>query len=62
MKSYTRPRNREKRTKSMPADATMSIKLQVSRDTYLRFKELERSKRYSKEEIFLCGLQTCVNQ
>lgn len=62
MKSYTRPRNREKRTKSMPADTTMSIKLQVPRDAYLQFKELERSKRYSKEEIFLCGLQTCVDQ
>lgn len=62
MKNYARPRNREKRTKSMPADATMSIKLQVSRDTYLQFKELERSKRYSKEDIFLCGLQACANQ
>ena len=51
MKSINRPRNREKRTKPMPADAIMSVKIQVPRDAYLQLKELERSKRYSKEEI-----------
>lgn len=62
MKSINRPRNREKRTKPMPADAIMSVKIQVPRDAYLQLKELEQSKRYSKEEIFLCGLQTCAGQ
>lgn len=62
MKSYNKPRNREKRTKSLPVDATMPVKIQVTRDAYLQLKELERTKRYSKEEIFLRGLQTCVGQ
>lgn len=62
MKSNPRPRNREKRTKSLPAEATMSVKIQVPRDAYLQLRELERAKRYSKEEIFLCGLQTCIGR
>ena len=62
MKSINRPRNREKRTKPMPPDSIMSVKIQVPRDAYLQLKELERSKRYSKVEIFLCGLQTCAGQ
>jgi len=60
--SNSKPRNREKRTKSMPADATMPVKLQLPRDAYLQLRELERTRRYSKEEIFLRGLQTYAGQ
>ena len=63
MKSSTsKPRNREKRTKSLPADATMPIKLQLPRDAYLQLRELESTRRYSKEDIFLLGLQACAGQ
>lgn len=62
MKNNNRPRNREKRTKSLPVDAMMPVKIQVPRDAYLQMKELERARRYSKEDIFLRGLQTCVGQ
>lgn len=62
MKNNNKPRNREKRTKPLPVDATMPVKIQVPRDAYLQMRELECTKRYSKEEIFLRGLQTCVGQ
>ena len=55
-------RNRERRTKSYPADATISVRLQLPRRSVDQMKDLERSKRVSKEEIFLRGLQACSNQ
>lgn len=57
-----KPRNREKRTKPLAVGATISVKLQVPRDAYNQYRELERSRRLTKEDIFLCGLRTCADQ
>ena len=56
------PRNREHRTKRMPAEAMKVVKIPLDQADYDRFKELERNRHITKEEIFLSGMQTCANQ
>lgn len=62
MNNHNKPRNREKRTKPLAVGATISVKFQVPRDAYNQYRELERSRRLTKEDIFLCGLRTCADQ
>ena len=50
-------RNRERRTKALPADAFMPVKLQLPKYAYLQMKDYELSGRHTREEIFQIGLQ-----
>ena len=52
-----KPRSREHRTKPMTAGATKMVKVHLPQSAFDQFKEL-----FSKEEIFLCGLQNCLKQ
>ena len=51
------PRNREKRTKPGKMEESVPLRVMVTRSTYNLVKDLERSHRTTKEEIFLAGLQ-----
>ena len=57
----TKPRNREHRTKPVAAEGSVIIKLRVPRESYDRMRNLVQSKRATKEDIFLLGLQTFSN-
>jgi hypothetical protein len=56
-----KPRNRERRTKPNTAGNCISIQIRLPRDTYDQVKDMERRKQHTKEEIFLLGLQACVD-
>ena len=57
-----KPRSREHRTKPMTAGATKMVKVHLPQSAFDQFKELERAKLFSKDEIFLRGLQNCLKQ
>ena len=57
----TKPRNREHRTKSVATEGSVIIKMRVPRESYDQMRNLIQSKRATKEDIFLLGLQTFSN-
>ena len=58
----TKPRNREPRTKPVATEGSVIIKMRVPRESYDRMRNLVQSKRATKEDIFLLGLQTLSSQ
>ena len=56
------PRNREIHTKPGSRERLISVKFMIPRYAADDMKELERSRRYTKEEIFLAGIRTCMEQ
>ena len=59
----TKPRNREHRTKPVAGlEGSVIIKMRVPRESYDRMRNLVQSKRATKEDIFLLGLQTLSSQ
>ena len=58
----TKPRNREHRTKPVATEGSVIIKMRVPRESYDRMRNLVQSKRATKEDIFLLGLQTLSSQ
>ena len=58
----TKPRNREHRTKPVATEGNVIIKMRVPRESYDRMRNLVQSKRATKEDIFLLGLQTLSSQ
>lgn len=57
-----RPRNRESRTKPIAPESSVSIRMRLPRESYEQMKVLVKSKRATKEEIFLLGLQSYCGQ
>ena len=57
----TKPRNREHRTKPVATECSVIIKMRVPRESYDQMRNLIQSKRATKEDIFLLGLQTFSN-
>ena len=57
-----KPRNRESRTKPIPAESSVAIRMRLPRESYDQMRSLIKDKRATKEDIFLRGLQAYSNQ
>ena len=55
-----KPRNRESRTKPIPTESSVAIRLR--RESYDQMRDLVKNRRATKEDIFLRGLQAYCNQ
>ena len=55
-----KPRNRESRTKPIPTESSVAIRL--PRESYDQMRDLVKNRRATKEDIFLRGLQAYCNQ
>ena len=56
-----RKRNREIHTKPGSQERLISVKLMIPKSAIEQMKELERGQRHTKEDIFLTGIQTCMD-
>ena len=56
-----RKRNREIHTKPGSQERLISVKLMIPKSAIEQMKELERGHRHTKEDIFLTGIQTCMD-
>lgn len=52
-----KPRNRESRTKPIPTESSVAIRLRLPRESYDQMRDLVKNRRATKEDIFLRGLQ-----
>lgn len=57
-----KPRNRESRTKPIPTESSVAIRLRLPRESYDQMRDLVKNRRATKEDIFLRGLQAYCNQ
>lgn len=55
-------RNREFRTKPGVMDHPRTVRIILDRSAFDQMKMLERGRLYTKEEIFLAGLQLCSDR
>ena len=51
-----KPRNRESRTKPIPTESSVAIRLRLPRESYDQMRDLVKNRRATKEDIFLRGL------
>ena len=54
--------NRESRTKPIPTESSVAIRLRLPRESYDQMRDLVKNRRATKEDIFLRGLQAYCNQ
>lgn len=54
-------RSREQRTKPGTANKLTAVRVVLTQDELTQAKQLERTLKLSKEEIFRMGLQTCAS-
>ena len=50
-----KPRNRESRTKPIPTESSVAIRLRLPRESYDQMRDLVKNRRATKEDIFLRG-------
>lgn len=60
--SSKKPRNREHRTRTTPADATVSVRMQLPRSAYDQIRELVNTKQLTKADILMAGIEACSHQ
>ena len=57
-----KPRNREKRTRSIPAEATVSVHMLLPRSAYEEMRQLLSEHKLSKADILMAGIEACLNR
>lgn len=55
-------RNRENRTKSIPAEATVTVRMLLPRSAYDQMRQLLSEHRLSKADILMAGIAACSDQ
>ena len=56
-----KPRNRENRTRSIPAEATVTVHM-LLRSAYEEMRQLLSEHKLSKADILMAGIAACSNQ
>lgn len=47
-----KPRNRESRTKPIPTESSVAIRMRLPRESYDKMRDLVKNRRATKEDIF----------